>query len=113
VGEGPRIADGLDRAPAVTSRPYRKGGKSRPAQGSLGWFRAVPLAMSLKDHLLSSPLLAQPWQTYHVKDSDKGPMVWEAKRVTITLKDANDLPGLSLELVAARDVRDRRRSSTS
>jgi hypothetical protein len=52
-------------------------------------------------------LLAQPWQTYHVKDSDKGPMVWEAKRVTIVLKDANDLPGLVLELVAARDVRDR------
>jgi len=34
-------------------------------------------------------------------------MVWEAKRVTMTLKDANDLPGLVLELVAARDVRDR------
>jgi hypothetical protein len=34
-------------------------------------------------------------------------MVWEAKRVTIVLKDANDLPGLVLELVAARDVRDR------
>ena len=58
--------------------------------------------------MLSSPaFLAQPWQTYHVKDSDKGPMVWEAKRVTITLKDENDLPGLSLELLAARDVRDR------
>ena len=64
--------------------------------------------MSLRDHLLSSPAFqARPWQTYHVKDSDKGPMVWEAKRVTITLKDENDLPGLSLELVAARDVRDR------
>jgi hypothetical protein len=56
--------------------------------------------------LRSSPaFLAQPWQTYHVKDSDKGPMVWEAKRATIVLKDENDLPGLSLELLVARDVR--------
>jgi SRSO17 transposase len=107
VGEVPGSLTGWIERPAVTSRPYRKGGKGRP--------RKVPRlvsgssrALSLKDHLLSSrAFLAQPWQTYHVKDSDKGPMVWEAKRVTMTFKDENDLPGPSLELVAARDVRDR------
>ena len=107
VGEVPGSLTGWIERPAVTSRPYRKGGKSRPRKVPR-LVSGSPKAMSLKDHLLSSPaLLAQPWQTYHVKDSDKGPMVWEAKRVTMTLKDANDLPGLSLELVAARDVRDR------
>jgi hypothetical protein len=63
--------------------------------------------LSLKDHLRSNPaFLAQPWQPYHVKDSEKGPMVWEAKRVTMTFKDEDDLPGWGLELVTARDVRD-------
>jgi SRSO17 transposase len=107
VGEVPGSLTGWIERPAVTSRPYRKGGKGRPRKVPR-LVSGSPRALSLKDHLLSgSAFLAQPWQTYHVKDSDKGPMVWEAKRITIMLKDENDLPGLSLELVAARDVRDR------
>jgi SRSO17 transposase len=107
VGEVPGSLTGWIDRPAVTDRPYRKGGKGRPRKVP----RLVsggPRALSLKDHLLSGrAFLAQPWQAYHVKDSDKGPMVWEAKRVTIALKDEDDLPGPGLELVAARDVRDR------
>jgi SRSO17 transposase len=107
VGEVPGSLTGWIARPAVTSRPYRKGGRSRPRKVPR-LVSGSPRASSLKDHWLSSPaFLAQPWQTYHVKDSDKGPMVWEAKRVTMTFKDEDDLPGLSLELVAARDVRDR------
>jgi hypothetical protein len=34
-------------------------------------------------------------------------MVWEAKRGTITLKEENDLPGMRLELLVARDVLNR------
>jgi SRSO17 transposase len=106
VGEVPGSLTGWIEPPAVTSRPYRKGGKGRPRKVPR-LVSGSPRALSLKDHLLSSSaFLAQPWQTYYVKDSDKGPMVWEAKRVTITLKDENDLPSLSLELVAARDLRD-------
>ena len=52
-------------------------------------------------------MIDQPWRTYHVKDTDKGPLVWEAKRVTIIVKDENDLPGLRLEWVAARNVLNR------
>jgi SRSO17 transposase len=107
VGEVPGSLTGWIERPAVTSRPYRKGGKSRPRKVPR-LVSGSPRALSLKDHLLSSPaLLEQPWQTYHVKDSGKGPMVWEAKRVTMTFKDEDDLPGSGLELVAARDVRDR------
>jgi SRSO17 transposase len=107
VGEVPGSLTGWIEPPAVTSRPYRKGGKSRPRKVPR-LVSGSPRALSLKDHLLSGrAFLAQPWQTYHVKDSDKGPMVWEAKRVTITLKDEDDLPGLGLELLVARDVRDR------
>jgi SRSO17 transposase len=106
VGEVPGSLTGWIKQPAVTNRPYRKGGKSRPRKVPR-LVSGSPRALSLKDHVLSGPaFLAQSWQTYHVKDSDKGPMVWEAKRVTITLKDENDLPGPSLELLVARDVRD-------
>jgi len=107
VGEVPGSLTGWIERPAVTSRPYRKGGKARPRKVPR-LVSGSPRALNLKDHLHSSPaFLEQPWQAYHVKDSGKGPMVWEAKRVTMTFKDADELPGLSLELVAARDVRDR------
>jgi SRSO17 transposase len=45
-----------------------------------------------------------------VKDTDKGPMVWEAKRITLTLKDEGGLPGTSLEWVIARDVLNREKT---
>jgi SRSO17 transposase len=107
MGEVPGSLTGWIERPPVTSRPYRKGGTSRPRKVPR-LVSGSPRALNLKDHLLSGPaLLARPWQSYHVKGSDKGPMVWEAKRVTMTFKDEDDLPGLSLELVAARDVRDR------
>ena len=32
------------------------------------------------------------WQTYHVKDGTKGPMVWQAKRILVYLADENGLP---------------------
>ena len=34
----------------------------------------------------------EEWQTYHVKDGHKGPMVWHAKRIRVWLKDENGLP---------------------
>jgi SRSO17 transposase len=107
VGEVPGSLTGWIGSPPVTSRPYRKGGKGRPRKVPR-LVSGSPRALSLRDHLESSPAFsAQPWQTYHVKDTDKGPMVWEAKRATILLKDEDDLPGMKLELLAARDVLNR------
>lgn len=107
VGEVPGSLTGWIEQPPITSRPYRKGGKGRPRKVPR-LVSGSPHALSLKDHLQSSPAFAtQAWQIYHVKDSDKGPMIWEAKQATITLKDEDDLPGMRLGLVTARDVRDR------
>jgi len=107
VGEVPETLTGWIEQPEVTNRPYRKGGKGRPRKVP----RLVshsPRALSLKDHWQSGrAFLDQAWQTYHVKETDKGPMIWEAKRVTITLKDENDLPGMKLELLVSRDVQSR------
>jgi SRSO17 transposase len=49
---------------------------------------------------------AKRWKRYRVKDADKGPIIWEAKRVRVTLKGSDDLPGMPLWLVVARNVLD-------
>lgn len=46
----------------------------------------------------------QPWKRYHVKDGEKGHLVWEAKRARITIKDENDMPGMQPHLVVARNM---------
>jgi SRSO17 transposase len=48
----------------------------------------------------------QPWVKYHVKDGQKGPLVWEAKHTMITMKEADGLPGIRLHLVVARNMLD-------
>ena len=103
VGEVPRsFAAWLD-PPRVVNRRYRRNGKGRG--------RKVPrLACDSPptrrvDELLSDKRLSdQPWKRFHVKDGEKGPMVWECKHTMITIKDAQGLPGQRLHLVVARNV---------
>ena len=39
-----------------------------------------------------------------MKDGEKGPLVWEAKRIRVTMKDDRGLPGIRLHLVVARNA---------
>ena len=57
-------------------------------------------------HIVSySPLFRrEDWQSYHVKDGHKGPMVWKAKRIMVWLQDANGLPTRPHHLLAAYNV---------
>jgi hypothetical protein len=48
----------------------------------------------------------QDWTRFRIKDTQKGPMVWEAKHVMLVPKDENGLPAEPLHLVVARNVRD-------
>ena len=103
VAEVPRSFTGwLDR-PRVVSRRYHKNrrgrGRKTPrlASGSRPARRV--------DELLQDPQLRdQPWQRFRVKDGQKGPMVWECKRVLLTVKGADGLPGETRHLLVARDV---------
>ena len=62
-------------------------------------------AISVENMLrYSAELRDRPWVQYHVKDGEKGPMVWEAKHTRITVQDENGLPGMRLHLVVARNV---------
>jgi len=91
--------------PRVTERPFRRGrGRGRKTPRLVAGSRP---AISVENMLKYSPALRdQPWVGYHVKDGQKGPIVWEAKHTMITIKDEKDLPGIRLHLVVARNMLD-------
>jgi len=50
----------------------------------------------------SSPMLRQEWVEYHIKDTEKGPLVWEVKAAPFWMKREGNVVG-PYWLVAARD----------
>jgi SRSO17 transposase len=62
-----------------------------------------PAASNVEDLFRHSPILrAIPWEVFHVKDTDKGPMVWEAKAAPFYLK-RDGLPTRAHWLIIARN----------
>jgi hypothetical protein len=51
----------------------------------------------------SRPMMRQPWMPYHIKDTDKGPMVWEAKAAPFWMRRHGQVAG-PYWLIVARDV---------
>jgi SRSO17 transposase len=63
-----------------------------------------PSASSVKQLLLHSPVLRKaPWEKFHIKDTTKGPMVWQAKAVKFYLK-RDGLPTRAHWLIVARNI---------
>lgn len=63
-----------------------------------------PSVSSVKQLLLHSPVLRKiPWETFHIKDTTKGPMVWEAKAAPFYLK-RDGLPTRTHWLMIARNI---------
>jgi SRSO17 transposase len=105
VGEVPTTFSGWIHEPRVTDRPFRRA-KRRGRKTPRAIAGSRP-AISVENMLKYSPELRdQEWVRYRVKDGEKGPMVWEAKHVRITVKDERGLPGMRLHLVVARNVLD-------
>ena len=105
VAEVPRTFTGWMHAPYVTHRPYRRGGgRGRPVP-RLG--AGTASAKGVERHLLESPAFTQQaWTRWHVKETHKGPMVWETKSARLFTKDDQGLPGEPLHLIVARNVCD-------
>jgi SRSO17 transposase len=105
VGEVPTTFTGWVHPPCVTDRPFhRHRGRGRKTPRIVS---GSPKASSVKNLWKHSPALRdQPWLRYHIKDGEKGPMVWEAKHARITIKDEEGLPSILLHLVVARNVLD-------
>jgi SRSO17 transposase len=104
VAEVPVTFTGWITPPRVTCRTSRRrrGGRPRKTPRLVAGSRP---ALSVADHLQYSPELRdQPWQAWHVKDGEKGPMVWEAKHVWFYPKGTDDLPLEPLHLIVARSV---------
>lgn len=103
VAEVPRSLTGWLKAPRVVTRPYHRGRRGRGRQIprlASGSRRARRVEELLKDRTMRE----QPWQPWRIKDSDKGPVVWQAKHAMLTVKDENGLPGAKLHLVIARNA---------
>ncbi len=103
VAEVPRSFTGWLVPPRIVTRPYHKNRRGRgrkvPRLAS-GSSRAQKVENLLEHELLRD----QEWQRYHIKDTEKGPMVWECKRAMLTIKDEDGLPGELLHLLVARNV---------
>jgi SRSO17 transposase len=102
VGEVARSYTGWLEPPGIL---YKRPGR---AKGRTGRFPRVKKkdarAISLENMLKYSPRLRKvPWEKFHIKDTEKGPMVWEAKAVRIYLR-RNGLPTWPHWLVIARNV---------
>jgi len=62
-------------------------------------------ACEVRNLLTYSPLFReQSWQRYHIKDTDKGPQVWEVKWAVFWRKGEGGLPGRRHCLIVARNV---------
>ena len=88
VGEIPKDFMGWIDPPAVTERRERGRGRKRRRMvvGS-------PEAASVEQLANCHPALRdQDWQTWRIKDGDKGPIVWKVKHVMLHVKDEEGLP---------------------
>ena len=105
VAEVPTTSTGWAGEPEVTERPFRRAqGRGRKTPGLMA---GSPSAITVRNMLKYSPALRdQAWVRYHVKDGQKGPVVWEVKQTRITVKDENGLPGMRWHLAVARNVLD-------
>jgi len=92
VAEIPKDFTVWIKPPRVATRPFRRRGRGRG--------RKVPRLLagsrpaSTVEHLTQShpALAAQAWQTWRIKDTQKGPLVWRVKHVLVHVKDEQGLP---------------------
>jgi SRSO17 transposase len=102
VGEVKRTYTGWLAQPALLYKRHHL------AKGRTGQFPRLKKqnshAITLENMLAYSPILRKvAWETFHVKDTNKGPMVWQAKAASIYLK-RDGLPTRPHWLIIARNV---------
>lgn len=89
--------------PPVTKRPYRRGkrGRGRKTPRILA---GSPCRQTVEQLARRHPALRdQAWQTWRVKDGEKGPIVWKVKHALVFLPDENDLPSGPYHLLVCRN----------
>jgi len=92
VAETPRNFRAWIEPPQVTQRPFHRQGRGRGRKTPrLAAGSSPPQTVERLAH--SHPALAaQAWQTWRIKDTQKGPLVWHVKHVLIHIQDEQGLP---------------------
>lgn len=104
VGEVPANFRGWLRTPVVLRRapknaPRRSRRRKYPRVG-----RKTPTC-EVQDLVRYSPVFRrQKWQRFHIKESQKGPVVWEVKWARFYRQTAEGLPSEAACLIVARNV---------
>jgi SRSO17 transposase len=99
IGEVRKDFYGWTRTPKKVLMP-KKPGKS-------GRRQRIWKTISVENMLKYSPVLRdQPWVRYYIKDSDKGPVLWDVKHTTIIIREASRGGPLAKpwRLIVARSV---------
>ena len=103
VGEVPAIFTGWLIEPEILHKEHHCNKMGRKRHFPRLKAKSLP-ASSLADLLRHSPVLRKiPWEKFHIKDTTKGPMVWEAKAARFYLK-RDALPTWPHWLIIARNV---------
>lgn len=92
IGEIHKDFVGWIDPPRVTDRPYHRGrrGPGRKTPRIVAGSRKVQTIEQLaKAH---PALRDQPEETWRIKDSDKGPIVWKVRHAMLSVKDEEGLP---------------------
>lgn len=90
--------------PKVIRRNRKKRGKGR--RRKVPRTASRPKACQVRNLVThSKKFRAQSWQRYRIKDTQKGPEVWEVKWLRVWRKTADKLPSKQQTLIVARNVR--------
>jgi SRSO17 transposase len=105
VAEVPRSFRVWTRPPQVLYREHERDSRlGRPRKLPRLKVKNNPTS-EVQNVVAHSPLLRQEaWQSYRIKDGTKGPMVWQIKRMTVWLEDADGLPTAPHVLLVARNL---------
>lgn len=105
VAEVPRSFHGWVRTPQVlrqTPPNARKGGGRKKKYPRLA--RKSPSCEVQNLVKYSLVFQRQEWQRFHIKDSEKGPVVWEVKKARFYRKQSDGMPSQASLLIVARNV---------
>jgi SRSO17 transposase len=104
VGEIPRNFRVWMKEPKVTHRNYRKANRGR-SRKTPRVVAAAPKTKTVEQCFeQSAEFHDQPWEQWHVKDTQKGPKVVEVKHTIVFRKMENGMPSIPNHLVVVGDV---------
>jgi SRSO17 transposase len=90
--------------PGVIRKDPAKKSKGRPK--GIPRVKRQPPACEVRNLVKYSPKFQQQsWQRYRIKDTEKGPEVWEVKWLHVWRKAEDKLPSTQQTLIVARNVR--------